>query len=109
MHAGNYERVIVFHTNYSAVEIGVITERQYYGLKLWCVPSWPLSGLGEYTQLLSRSDDVWSQGPITVNKGAIFNVFLSLETQKLSIYHNRSRTTQVLSAFSGTRFAITST
>lgn len=100
MHAGNYERVIFFHTNYSAVEIGVITERQFYGLKLWGVPSWPLSVfLCEYTQLLSRSDDVWNQGPITVNKGDIFNVFISLETQKLSMYHNRSRTTQVLTAY----------
>ena len=98
MHAGNYERVIFFHTNYSAVEIGVIIERQFYGLKLWGVPSWPLAVVVEDIQLLSRSDDVWNQGPITVNKGDIFNVFLSLETQKRSMYHNRSRTTQVLTA-----------
>lgn len=77
-------RVGEFFSHNSAVEISVTTERERYDFNYCGGQSWSLSFSGECMQFVSRSDNVYNQGPITVNKRDIFTAFLNPETQNVS-------------------------
>ena len=95
-------RVGDFASYHRQFEIGVTTGKKHKG----DIRTWSLSVKGDPLQRVIRSDRVFSKG-ISVVRNDVFTVFLNLETQTLSIYHNRSKTAEVFTGVKGPVMAIT--
>lgn len=83
-------------------EIGVTTGIKFKG----GIQTWSLSVNGDRFQRAIRSDRVLSKG-MSIEHDDVFTVFLNLETETLSIYHDRSQTTEVFKGVKGPLRAIT--
>ena len=95
-------RVGDFASYHRRFEIGVTTGIKCKG----GIQTWSLSVNGDRFQRAIRSDRVLSKG-MNIEHDDVFTVFLNLETETLSIYHDRSQTTEVFKGVKGPLRAIT--
>ena len=95
-------RVGDFASYHRRFEIGVTTGMKWKG----GIQTWSLSVNGNRFQRVIRSDGVLSKG-MSVEHDDVFTVFLNLETETLSIYHDRSQTTEIFTGVKGPLRAIT--
>ena len=89
--------------SYRRFEFGVTTVRNYYNEN---IQTWSLSVEGVGFQRVIRSDHPYGK-EISIKRDDVFTVFLNLEKETLSMYNNRSQTTEVFKGVKGSLMAIT--
>jgi len=70
------------------------------------IQRWSLSSQGVGFQRVIRSDDGYGK-EMSIKRNDVFTVFLNLEKETLSMYNNRSKTTEVFEGVKGPLMAIT--
>ena len=85
-------------------EFGVTTERNIYYNR--GIQTWSLSVEGSGFQRVIRSDHRRGK-EVSIKRDDVFTVFLNLEKETLSMYNNRSKTTEVFEGVKGPLMAIT--
>ena len=97
-------RVGDFASYHRRFEFGVTTGRNQYSTR---IRTWSLSVEEGRPRRVIRSDRHFYSKEISVETDDVFTVFLNLETETLSMYHNRSKTTEVFTGVKGPLMALT--